>query len=234
MSKRASVVLSIKRLCIVDTAQVCQISVFVHTEPSNSGVMLHQFVNSYSSPALRIQKRCDGDVCVFFTCNITPDYIITQSPSGNKTLSDSVILSVILWLTKYNYIFFSCKLPKTLPGTTLLLFGPVKLLCFALLDIWIYYVEQRFSLVIRLWTTSDQHLSAPCSRLVHSHRGRFASAVPLILHLETHQSVNEFHPSLHLKPSHRRWCRELMQDPCTQRAVWMGLVFTTEWWEYEV
>ena len=165
MSKRASVVLSIKRLCIVDTAQVCQISVFVHTEPSNSGVMLHQFVNSYSSPALRIQKRCDGDVCVFFTCNFTPDYIITQSPSGNKTLSDSVILSVILWLTKYNYIFFSCKLPKTLPGTTLLLFGPVKLLCFVghlNLSCWAK-VLFSYQTVNNIWSTSLRSMQQACS-----------------------------------------------------------------------
>ena len=44
----------------------------------------------------------------------------------------------------------------------------------------------------------------------------FASAAPLILPLEAHQSCSEI--------SHREGSRELAQDPRTQRAVWMGLL----------
>ena len=37
----------------------------------------------------------------------------------------------------------------------------------------------------------------------------------------------KFHPSPHLKLSHRGGCRELAQDPCMQTPVWMGLVSGT-------
>ena len=47
---------------------------FVHTEPSSSGVKPYQCVNSHSKSALLIQKRRAGtrhdvDVCVFLSTN---------------------------------------------------------------------------------------------------------------------------------------------------------------------
>ena len=52
--------------------------------------------------------------------------------------------------------------------------------------------------------------------------GRLTNNAALILPPEADQRQSEIPPPLKLE--HRGGCRELVQDPCMQTAVWMGLV----------
>ena len=65
-------------------------------------------------------------------------------------------------------VVFFCKykLQKTLPVTTLLLFGHATLLCGTFLFI---FVGWRICLVITLWTPSDWYASGPHPWPIHSH-----------------------------------------------------------------
>ena len=86
--------------------------------------------------------------------------------------------------------FSSYKLPETWTLTTLLLFGPVTLLCGTFPCIFLSGGTVKLSLQI----PSDWHAPAMCLQLIHSHRCRFTSAAPLILPPEAHQSLSEISP----------------------------------------
>ena len=71
-------------------------------------------------------------------------------------------------------------------------------------DISLYFVEWRTCLVVTLWTPSDQCCASDTTR-------------------RCIRGAAKCHPSPHLKVSHRGGCVELVQDPRTQRAMWMWL-----------
>ena len=57
---------------------------------------------------------------------------------------------------------------------------------------------------------------------------RFPNNAALIVSPDTTWRIGagaKFHPSLHLKLSHRGGCGELVQDPRMQAAVWSGLLW---------
>ena len=85
----------------------------------------------------------------------------------------------------------SYKSPKTLPVTTLLLFGPVTLLCVLKCGTFLFY---RMS----IWLSDCEHhqTDTPLFRTVgcfHSHRARLASAVAVIL---SHRQYQHMIPTL--------------------------------------
>ena len=106
-------------------------------------------------------------------------------------------------------VFFSSyKSPKTVRVITLFLFGHVTLLC-------------GKCLFIKLSQLSDYMIDTPAYPFTPVRS-------PIIqpwYYLQWRISAGaKFHPSLHLKPLHRRGWGELAQDPHMQTAAWMGLV----------
>ena len=87
----------------------------------------------------------------------------------------------------------------------------------ALWDFFLYLVEWGTCVVIRL---SDRRTLDACSRLIHSHW--FSS--PILLQRWISAGA-KFHPSPLPRHSYRGRGGELVQDPCIQTAVWMGLVW---------
>ena len=102
---------------------------------------------------------------------------------------------------------------RTAVVTTLLLFGPVSLLCGTFLS---NQVEWRTCAVIRLY---DRHALAPQRRLICSHWFDTPITRPWYDLQRRISDGEKFHPWPHLKLSHRGG--ELVQDPYMQTAVWI-------------